>query len=352
MRKITFLITAILCGFILRAQNVNIPDANFKAYLVANTEINTNGDDEIQVSEAESFTGTINVSNQGGITSLTGIEAFTSLTELYCMDLTLTTLDVSNNTALKFLLCNGNQLTDLDVSNNPDLIWLWCYDNQLTSLNVGNNTSLTQLWCYNNQITKIKNLGNNTSSLTQLRCSDNQLTSLNVSNNIALTELRCDGNQLTELDVSFNTALTFLRCKNNQLTQLNVANGNNANFISFDARGNSNLSCIEVDDASYSSANWVNIDEGVIFSEDCNYLSTGIEVEKQAIIGFCPNPASNRLKVTLQHPAIVRVVNIFGGVLSTKKLNKGDNMIDISHLESGVYYIQTANSKAAKFVKY
>ena len=33
-------------------QNVNIPDANFKSYLVGNTSINTNGDSEIQVSEA------------------------------------------------------------------------------------------------------------------------------------------------------------------------------------------------------------------------------------------------------------------------------------------------------------
>ena len=33
-------------------QNVNIPDANFKAYLVANSLINTNGDTEVQISEA------------------------------------------------------------------------------------------------------------------------------------------------------------------------------------------------------------------------------------------------------------------------------------------------------------
>ena len=33
-------------------QNVNIPDANFKSALLANTAINTNGDVEIQVSEA------------------------------------------------------------------------------------------------------------------------------------------------------------------------------------------------------------------------------------------------------------------------------------------------------------
>ena len=42
---------------------VNIPDANFKAYLVGNSLINTNGDAEIQISEANSFSGTIVCSN-------------------------------------------------------------------------------------------------------------------------------------------------------------------------------------------------------------------------------------------------------------------------------------------------
>ena len=51
----TLLITsiAILTSFTtIKAQNVNIPDANFKAYLVGNTSINTNLDSEIQVTEA------------------------------------------------------------------------------------------------------------------------------------------------------------------------------------------------------------------------------------------------------------------------------------------------------------
>ena len=43
----------------LLAQNVNIPDANFKSYLIGNTAINTNADTVIQVSEATAFTGTI-----------------------------------------------------------------------------------------------------------------------------------------------------------------------------------------------------------------------------------------------------------------------------------------------------
>ena len=61
------------------AQNVNIPDANFKAYLVGETNINTNGDAEIQADEAANFTGTISIGSLG-ITDLTGIEAFVNIT--------------------------------------------------------------------------------------------------------------------------------------------------------------------------------------------------------------------------------------------------------------------------------
>ena len=57
---------------------VYIPDANFKAYLVGNSAINTNGDSEIQVSEATAFNGAIFCSNMS-ISDLTGIESFIAL---------------------------------------------------------------------------------------------------------------------------------------------------------------------------------------------------------------------------------------------------------------------------------
>ena len=150
-------------------QNVNIPDANFKVYLVGNTNINTNGDTEIQVSEASAFNGLIYVYNMN-ISNLTGIEAFTALTELSC----------------------GN--------------------NQLTSLDVSGCSALTTLYCYNNQ--------------------------------------------LTSLDVSGCTALNHLDCGDNQLTSLDLRNGNNNNFLAFYAYDNPNLTCINVDDATWSTVNW------------------------------------------------------------------------------------------------
>jgi|TARA_B110000305_G_scaffold37949_1_gene38421 hypothetical protein len=206
------------------SQNVNIPDANFKAYLVDNIEINTNGDSEIQVSEASSFNSTM-YANSLSISDLTGIEAFTALT---------------------LLKCNDNQLTSLDVSQNISLTSLNCNVNQLTSLNLNQNIALISL-----------------------NCNENQITSLDLSQNMALEDLSCGSNQLTSLDVSQNTALYVLWCPENQLSCLNVSNGNNINFWQMYASDNPDLSCIEVDDANWATTNWGD-DSPISYSEDCN----------------------------------------------------------------------------------
>lgn len=153
------------------AQIVNIPDTNFKAYLVGNSAINTNGDSEIQEIEAQAFTGTIDCSNLS-IIDLTGIEVFTALTELICYNNQLASLDVSKNVFLTKLHCDNNQLTSLNISQNTVLTSLSCKNNLLTSLDVSANTTLTEIFCHNNQ-----------------------LTSLDVSQNIDLTVLDCWNNQ-------------------------------------------------------------------------------------------------------------------------------------------------------------
>jgi hypothetical protein len=170
----------------------------------------------------------------------------------------LTSLDVSANSALTTLVCYDNQLTSLDVSQNTSLIALWCWENQLTSLDVSQNIELTLLTCYRNQ-----------------------LTSLDISQNNNLTELQCWDNQITSLDVSQNSALGYVLCQSNQLTSLNVANGNNVMMgavATFNATNNPDLSCIEVDDVAWSTANWTvsigHIDAQHYFSDNCS--STGI----------------------------------------------------------------------------
>ena len=85
--------------------------------------------------------------------------------------------------------------------------------NQLTSLDLSQNTALTQLSCNNNQLESL-DLSQNT-ALTGLSCSMNQLESLDLSPNTALTMLYCNSNLLTSMDISKNTALNIFICHDN-----------------------------------------------------------------------------------------------------------------------------------------
>jgi len=56
----------------------------------------------------------------------------------------LSSIDVSNNTALAEIYCQNNNLISLDISSNHNLTYLWCTNNQLMSLDLrnGNNFDL------------------------------------------------------------------------------------------------------------------------------------------------------------------------------------------------------------------
>ena len=116
-------------------------------------------------------------------------------------------------------------------------------------------------------------------ALLELNCSKNQLSEFDVSHNTYLSTLDCSDNYLTSLNLSQNTALTLLRCYNNQLSTLNVKNGNNTYFLHFFShfatQNNPNLYCINVDDATWSTANWTSIDPQHYFSDNCS--TTDIE---------------------------------------------------------------------------
>lgn len=85
------------------------------------------------------------------ITSLAGIEYFTDLETLDCMDNQLTTLDVTKLTNLTDLECNDNQLVSLNVSTLEELKYLWCHGNKMTALDITNNAYLGDLKCGNQQ---------------------------------------------------------------------------------------------------------------------------------------------------------------------------------------------------------
>ena len=294
--------------------NVNIPDANFKAALLNITEIDISGDGVIQCYEAAAYTGEINV-NGSSITDMTGIEAFTNATTLNCSNNLLTSLNVTSNTALQNLNCSNNSIDNLNINglsslsnidcstNNlsslvfsgiglTSLTQIYCNDNVLTSLNVSGLTNLTNLYCQNNKLSSL-NLISNT-GLVELCCNNNLLTTLNVSGLVHLNFVECSYNKLASLNFSTNTLLQDLYCNYNSLTSLNVKNGNNTNFNTFNATNNPDLTCIQVDDASYSTTNWTNKDDGASYNTSCGTVTETSGIGKTAWSVY-PNPSNGQV---------------------------------------------------------
>ena len=159
------------------------------------------------------------------------------------------------------LSANINTITILDVGGQVDNWNLGISD--LTGIE--DFASLTNLKCSNNPLTSL-NLSNNT-ALTYLACGETSLTGLDLSSNTALTYLYCGMSPITNLNLSQNTALTHLSCQSTLLINLDLSN--NTNLSSFYVQSNSYLSCIDVDDVAWSTANWTNIDGNHYFSENC-----------------------------------------------------------------------------------
>ena len=154
-RKCFVALIFLLTPLAVYSQNINIPDPSFKVFLVSNYD--TNGDGEIQVSEAEAVTGEMDCSNEY-IADLTGIEHFVNITGLDCSDNRLSTLNVNSNSELINLDCSYNKLIALNVSGFVNLQRLSCCYNQLTSLNVTNCISLWYLDCHSNQLNDIPDI--------------------------------------------------------------------------------------------------------------------------------------------------------------------------------------------------
>ncbi|WP_445721437.1 T9SS type A sorting domain-containing protein [Flavobacterium sp.] len=364
MKKTLLLLTLAFTSYNY-AQNVDIPDANFKNALLAHgvtitgsgiSKIDTNDDGEIQVTEAEVYTGTINVGSKN-ISSLTGIEAFVNIIRLYCSSNQLTSFDVSSNIDLISLDCSSNQLTSLDVTQNVALMNLYCYNNQLTSLNViqntafkdlrcqhnqltsldvTQNTALTHLYCFSNQLTSLDVTQN--VALTYLYCYSNQLTSLNVIQNTALINLRCQNNQLANLDVTQNSALEYFYCSNNQLINLNIANGNNNNLTYFFSENNPNLACIQIDNGFTppSNSNWLK-DATASYSANCTLSTNNFELSKQVVI--YPNPAKDHFQIDLENSLELKAITVYNN-LGQQVLITNTSNVNTNSLSKGMYYVE------------
>ena len=151
------------------------------------------------------------------ITDLTGLEGFTSLTELHVlgdhdMGSELTVINISNNKALELFYYDYHYdvlIENIDLSNNVNLRILSCDFSALKSLDISNNVNLQELYVPGNNLT-ILEVSKNT-SLTVIDCGSNhKLTSLDVSQNTLLRELDVNYNKIKAINVNNNKLLKIL----------------------------------------------------------------------------------------------------------------------------------------------
>ena len=289
-------------------EGTSIPDENFEIYLEFKGLGNGINNDGFVDTDKISGLKVLDISDEN-ITDLTGIEDFTSLTTLDAslnsitnVDLSkninletlniaqnpTTTLNISQNIKLTSLNVSGNQLTTFDVSKNTELKVLDVKLNQLTTIDLSKNIAITELNIGSNNLASLdlsKNINlerldaaysqlssieiNNNKKLYYADLSGNELENLNMYDNITLGRLRINNNKLKYLDIQNNINLVELNASNNELLGLKLQNTKNSILFNIDLRVNPNLTCVEVDDTSFSNNNWPNKDTQTIYSLDC-----------------------------------------------------------------------------------
>ncbi|PQJ73556.1 DUF7619 domain-containing protein [Polaribacter butkevichii] len=192
-----------------QSQNVNITDVHFKNVLLNYTPaIDTNGDNEIQITEAEAVKN-LEIDNLN-IQSLEGINAFVNLETLGVNNTQITTLDISKLSALIYISIDNSLLITSENINFFDI-----NTNEITGISFSNNQFLTHI-----------NTSGLPTSLGYLNCTNNQLTSLEIDfNNIPyLAELFITNNPIDALtfvggEVNY---LYYLICKNTNLVDIEL----------------------------------------------------------------------------------------------------------------------------------
>ncbi|WP_298421765.1 hypothetical protein [uncultured Kordia sp.] len=239
-----------------------IPDDNFEQALIDLNYDTGTLDNFVPTANINTITN-LNIGNKG-IVDPTGIEDFIALESLQVNDNNITTIDLTNLVNLISFRATRNNITTLDLNNQPNLEFVIVDSNELSALTI-NSTVLKTYQITGNNFTTI-----DLSVFPLLRrvfCANNDITSIDFSANPDLETIECQQNMISAIDITANPAVVSLLANNNELESLNVKNGNNTILTNFKTTNNVNLTCVLVDDVTYSEVNWENIDIQTTFNE-------------------------------------------------------------------------------------
>ncbi len=212
MKNLLTLAFLFICS-IACAQIVTIPDPHFKNWLVTNSGINTNADNEIQLSEALAVTS-INVTASGDLqytTDFTGIRSFANLTQFTIFEFdSVTTLDLSGMAALTGVwIHTALKLNSINTTGCTNLSILDFEHTDFSFLDVSNLQKLTRLEMSEDpHVTAL--IAENCSKLKIVSLSGPVIDYINLRNCDSLVDFRTDQTFAGKIDLTGSDALNYL----------------------------------------------------------------------------------------------------------------------------------------------
>lgn len=299
--------------------NSTFTDANFRSYVSSNFD--TNKDGTLSEKEIDAVTS-LNVSistYSKKISSLAGVDVFTSLEYLDCSGQAIGSLDVADLENLKSINASSDQLTTFTLPKKAE---------QLASVNLSYN-----------QITDIT-FQTTYAALKELNVYGNQLTSIDLSKLPALVRLNVGYNVLSALDLSKNTNLEFLHCQNmTKLHTLDISSnsvdhtklayvdcsymlsGGEGGINELDITGDTGLKTLIADDNAISVLNMDGATSLQILSVAGNKIKS-IDVSKESSLETL-NLSNNSIQsVDVSKNAVLKYLNLGAMLLSTIDVTK------------------------------
>ena len=207
----------------LPIESTFFPDAVFLNYVKDHADSDHDG--FLCKEELEAVTE-VDLFMEERLASVSGIEFFPNLVKLTCCSTGLTSLDLSNNTALEYLNCGLCHIREIDLAGCTDLKVLHCELNELHTTDVSGLPVLEDLWCEVDDLSEL-DLSHNP-ALRELRISG-KTGQIDLSHNPELSVLQIDpidgpdAGFLSALNVSHNPKLFFMQLADSRLPSLDLS---------------------------------------------------------------------------------------------------------------------------------
>lgn len=355
MRNLQFIFSFFLVSFSLSAQNVSIPDINFKNKLIS-LGIDENNDGEIQKSEAKEVEE-LDISNSS-ISSIQGIESFKKLRKLNCSNNSLTSLpfDISE---LHELRCSNNQLTEINnlsyETQELDISY-----NKISTLSLPASANYYYLNISGNLFTSVEF---NDVTLEYFYCNDTKLNALDFSTVRRFSET---------ISIKNNPNLESINFKNGKFDlcyvmyggchfYLTISNNPNLKNICADEFKHEGPTVVTETEYFQSYYNLPNITYNALCADNSGKELGTVSQQNQSLSDYklYPNPVQNILTIETENPVNLSSVKIYNSIGQTIKVFSKQSLskrieLSLSELKTGSYLIEIVSNEGKttkKFIK-